>query len=258
MELGPLEELSKLQTLLAWQTLQFVMPKKAPSQQEFLTQQPPIRVEALENYIRGLLAINPEQKLTLFTQAVHLEPKYSQANYQLGYLSWQKKNYKAAGEFLQKVSPTDDHFREANFYLGLCRYNLGDFAGAQSSFELVARDVPLNEVLNNLGAAQSRRSLPAALESFQKAMEGDPADPDYQFNVGVALFKQGKFEAAADRFRAVLERSPDDPISIRMLGRCLKGGVVRQQERGEALERLKTNYSESAYWQLKNLLEPQK
>jgi tetratricopeptide (TPR) repeat protein len=258
MELGPLEDLAKLQTLLAWQTLQFVVPKRAPSQQEFLNKQAPIRVDALENYIRGLLATNPDQKLTLFTQAVHLEPKYSQANYQLGYLNWQKKNYKIGADFLQKVAPSDDHYREANFFLGLCRYALGDFAGAQSSFELVARDVPLNEVLNNIGAAQSRRNLPAALDSFQKAMDGDPADPDYQFNVGIALFKQGKLDLAADRFRAVLERSPEEPVSIRMLGRCLKGTLPRQQERAEPLERLKTNYSESAYWQLKNLLEPKK
>lgn len=258
MELGALEELAKLQTLLAWQTLQFVVPKRAPSQQEFLARQAAIRVDALESYIRGLLATNIDQKLTLFTQAVHLDPKYSQANYQLGSLNWQKKNYKAAAEYLQRVSPADDHYREANFFLGLCRYALGDFAAAQSSFELVARDVPINEVLNNLGAAQSRRNLPAALDSFQKAMDGDPADPDYQFNVGLALFKQGKLDAAADRFRAVLERIPEDPVSIRMLGRCLRGGAPRQQERVEPLERLKTNYSESAYWQLKNLLEPKK
>jgi tetratricopeptide (TPR) repeat protein len=258
MELGPLEDLAKLQTLLAWQTLQFVIPNKAPSQQEFLNRQPAVRVEALENYVRGLQATNADQKLALYTQAVRLDPKYSQANYHLGHLLWQKKNYKTAADHLQRVGPADDHFREANFFLGLCRYYLGDFAGAQSAFELVARDVPVNEVLNNLGAAQSRRNIPSALDNFQKAMDGDPADPDYQFNVGLALFKQGNLTSAADRFRAVLERIPDDAVAMKMLGRCLRGGQPRAAERLEALERIKTTYSESAYWQLKNLLEPKK
>jgi hypothetical protein len=89
-------------------------------------------------------------------------------------------------------------------------------------------------------------------------MEGDPADPDYQFNVGLALFKRGKLDDAADRFRAVLERTPEDPVAIRMLGRCLRGGQPRTFERTEALERLKISYSETAYWQLKNLIEPKK
>ena len=80
--------------------------------------------------------------------------------------------------------------------------------------------VPTNEVLNNLGAAQSRRNLPESIESFRKAMEGDESDPAYQFNLGYALWKQGKFEPAADRFRAVLERKPDDSDAKLLLSPC--------------------------------------
>src|SRR4051794_28086617 len=50
MELGALEDLARLQTHLAWQTLQFMLPKSAPSEQEFLKTLPVIKLGALENY----------------------------------------------------------------------------------------------------------------------------------------------------------------------------------------------------------------
>jgi tetratricopeptide (TPR) repeat protein len=258
MELGQLEDLAGLQTHLAWQTLQFVMPAKAPSEQEFLKRQPLVRVDALESYVRGLLASNAEQKLNLFTQAVRLEPKYSQANFQLGRMQWEKKNYKLAAETLAKVNPADGNYREATFLLGLCRFHLSDYAAAQAAFELVAQSVPLNEVLNNLGAAQSRRNVPGAIDNFRKALEGDSADPDYQFNVGYALFKQNNLKDAADRFRAVLDRSPEDTEATKMLGRCLQGTPPRPLELRDGLERIKNAYEETAYWQLKAVLEPKK
>jgi tetratricopeptide (TPR) repeat protein len=257
MELGALEDLARLQSHLAWETLQFVIPKRSPSEEEFKKRQAIVRVEAIEYYVRGLLAASAEQKAKLFTQAVRIDPRYSQANFQLGRLQWEKKSYKAATEYLMKVAASDVHYREANFILGLCRYHLGEYGAAQDAFQMVATSIPLNEVWNNLGAAQSRKNNPEALENFKRALEGDSADPDYQFNVGYALFKQGNLAAAADRFRAVLDRDPEDTQAITMLGRCLKKTPARGTDlRAEGFERLKENYEETVYLQLKAMLEP--
>ncbi len=254
---GALEDLATLQRHVAWKVLQFVAPKSAPSEAEFIRHHPAVRVDAIENYIRGLLAPNPEDKHRLFTQAVRLENRYSQPCFELGRFYLQKKEYKLASDWLQKVSTDDGHYREATFLLGLCRYNTGDFAGAQAAFQTVASMVPLNEVYNNLGAAQSRRSLPEAVESFQKAAEGDGSDPAYLFNIGYALWKQGKFSAAADRFRAVLDRKADDAEARLLLARCQNQSGMRPGEtRLDGLERLKTNYEESAWVQLKAALQP--
>ena len=136
--------------------------------------------------------------------------------------------------------------------LGICRYHTGDFAGAEAAFRLVSQAVPLNEVYNNLGAAQSRQNSPETLESFRKALEGDSADPDYHFNLGYALWKRGLLEAAADSFRAALARKPSDAEATTMLGRCLNRSVPRPGDpRSDGLERLKLNYEETAYRQLK-------
>ena len=256
-EVGALEDLAALQGHLAWQLLKFLKREAAPSESEFRERHPGVRVDAIENYVRGLLAANPDEEHRFFTQAARLDSHYSQPCFQLGRLMWKKKEYKPAGDWFQKVAPADVHYHEANFFLGLCRYHTGDFAGAQAAFESVARIVPLNAVYNNLGAAESRTNLPDALANFRKALEGDASDPAYQFNVGYALWKQGDFQAAAENFRAVLEHNPDDTQASLLLARCLSRRGQRPGDT-EGLERLKTNYEENAYWQLKAVLQPAK
>ena len=203
------------------------------------------------------MAVNPDDKHRFFTQAARLDAHYSQPCFQLGRLLWKRKEYKTAADWFQRVSPADSHYRQANFFLGLCRYYTGDFAGAQAAFQLVASTVPLNEVYNDLGAAQSRVNRPEALENFRSALEGDPSDSAYQFNVGYALWKSGDFRAAAENFRAVLDHDPADEQASLLLARCEnRSGPHPGDPRTEGLERLKSNYEESAYWQLKAVLQP--
>jgi TolB-like protein len=229
-EVGALEDLAALEAHLVWQAIQFVQPHGAPSEAEFQQRRSAVRLDAIENYVRGLMAANTDDKHRFFTQAARLDPHYSQASFELGRLLWKKKEYQA-----------------------------GDFAAARTAFDSVARVVPLSEVYNNLGAAQSRANLPDALASFRKAQEGDPSDPAYHFNVAYALWKSGDFGAAADSLREVLDRDPNDAQAALLLARAEKRNGPRPGDsRTEGLERVKTNYEESAYRQLKALLEPAK
>jgi tetratricopeptide (TPR) repeat protein len=255
-EMGALEDLASLETNLAWRCLKFLVPRTAITEQDFRRDRPPLRLDAVENYIRGLMASSPEQKHRLFTQAARLDPRFSAPNFQLGKIDWDKKNYDIAAGWLEKVNRADSHYFEALFLLGLCRYYKADFAGAEKSFEIVAAAVPLSEVINDLGAAQSRAQKPGALDNFQRALEGDSADPDYHFNVGYALWKRGDFEKGAETFRALLDRAPEDAEAVVFLGRCLKKDGPRAGDpRSEGRERLKLNFEETAYRQLKAELE---
>src|SRR5579872_7374237 len=58
-ELGALEDLAALQVHLGWQILSQLNPKSAPAEQDFLKVRPPVRIDAVENYIRGLLSQSP-------------------------------------------------------------------------------------------------------------------------------------------------------------------------------------------------------
>jgi tetratricopeptide (TPR) repeat protein len=255
VESGPLDELATLQSHLAWKVLQYLSSDTAPSIEEFLKQRPPVRLDAMENYTRGLLTTSPEQKHRYFTQAARLDERFWEPKFELGKLYWAQKEYRLATEWFSKLPPAAPRYLEANFILGLCRYYTGEYAGAQQAFALVAASVPLNEVFNNLGAAQFRRDLPEAADSFRKAVEGDSADPDYHFNVGLALWKRGNFAGAAESFRAVLGRNADDAQAMQLLGRCLQKSPPRPSELKAGIERVKLNYEEGAWRQLKAALE---
>jgi tetratricopeptide (TPR) repeat protein len=255
-ETGALEDLAGLEARLCWQALEILAPKTAPSEEEFLRARPRVRLDALESYIRGLLAANPEQRNRFFMQAARLDAGYSQPCFQLGKSYWQKNDYRAAASWLEHVNRSDPRYLEAQFFLGLCKYQTGDYAAAEKCFETVAGSVPLNEVYNDLGAAQTRGNLTAAIESFRKALEGDSADPDYHFNLGYALWKAGQFQEAAGSFRAVLERNPNDGEAGAFLSRAERQEPPLRAQEGR--ERLKTNYEETAFRQLKAELESKK
>ena len=251
-ESGALEDLAALETHLAWQAVQALSPKTAPPEEDFRRDHPLVRVDAIENYIRGLMATGPEQSHRFFTQAARLDARFSQPCFQLGRFHAQKKEYRSALAWLERVDRADSHYFEAQFLLGICRYYTGNYAGAEAAFRLVSEAVPLNEVFNDLAAAQSRQNEPQTMENFQKALDGDSADPDYHFNLGYALWKRGQFDAAAGYFRAVLDRKPSDADASIMLGRCLqKSGPRPGDPKSDGLERMKLNYEETAYRQLK-------
>lgn len=256
---GTLENLSQMETKLAWMLLRQLAPESAPSEEEFFHDRVPVRVDAMESYVRGLMASNEEQKLKLFTQAAKLDEHFSQPNFRLGHTLFLKKDYKTAAQWLAKVSRGDSHFLEASFLRGICKYQEGDFDGAVDLFRMVSDEIPLNEVYNNLGAALSRRNDPAAADNFKKALDGDEADPDYWFNLGYSLWRQGRFDLAATHFRAVLDRSPGDQEATTFLGRCLKQEGPRPGDpRSEGRERIKTTFEDSAYRQLQAELRSKK
>ena len=263
-ETGALDDLATIEAHLAWRALTLVAPKLAPLESEFRSMRPPVRLDAEENYFRGLMTDNLEQQEKYFTASARLDARFAHPCYRLGQIYFQRKEYRHAADWLEKVGPDDANYHRAIFLLGSARFQTGDYASALKAFQTLAAAVPLSEIYNNLGAAESRLNrLPQAVDDFRKASEGDPGDPAYHFNTGYALWKKGDFPAAADRFRAALDRDPGDQMATLLLGRCLKKQAVRTDAnspdaRLQSLERLKTNFEERAYLQLKSLLDTKK
>lgn len=258
-ESGALEDLTTIEAHVAWQALMMIAPDLAPPESEFKSLIPAIRLDAEENYIRGLMSSDSAQREKFFLQAARLDARFADPDFELGQIHYQKKQYKEAAEWLQKIGPDEVVYHHAAFLLGLALFETGDFTGAQKAWQSIVGAVPLSEVYNNLAAAESRRNLPQAADDFRKALDADSSDPDYHFNLGYALWKMGEFAAASDSFRAALERNPDDAMATTLLGRCLKKQPFRPSDlsdaRLEGLERIKTTYEERAYRQLKSLLE---
>jgi tetratricopeptide (TPR) repeat protein len=256
---GTLADLSLMQSHLAWMLLKQLAPESTPAEELYLRSRKVVRLNAMESYVRGLMAVTPQSRIKFFSQAVKLDDHFSQAEFQLGRLEFQDKDYKKAAEWLGKVSKTDFHYMEASFLLAICRIYSGDYDSAIQLLKIVLAELPLNEVYNNLGVAQTRKNESGAVGSFQKAIEGDQGDPDYWFNAGYALWKFGQYAAAADRFRAVLDRSAGDSEATIMLGRCLRSDGPRGNElRSGGRERIKTTFEDSAFRQLQAELRADK
>ncbi|PYX88717.1 MAG: hypothetical protein DMG68_07605, partial [Acidobacteria bacterium] len=100
--------------------------------------------------------------------------------------------------------------REATFYLGLASYAHGDLAKAESAFTYLASQFPLTEVRNNLGVVAARRGEKTALEDFQNAVQADPNDPDYRFNLALTYFRAGDLASASRQLREALNLQPSD------------------------------------------------
>jgi tetratricopeptide (TPR) repeat protein len=242
---GALEDLAMIQAQIAWQVLNAIHPGGQLSREEFTRRHPAVKITALENYIRGLMAATMEQQHRFFTQAYRLDPTLWQPCYYLGRMHWEQENFREAAGWLEKIPRDSASYQEAIFLLGISKFQIGEFEDALKAFQLLASEKPDPEILNNLGAAQWKLNQPDALSNLRRALDAVPTDPDYHFNVGYALWKKGDYEEAADRFRAVLDREPDDQDAILLLGRCLKRSGPRTGDlRSENLERIKDSLEE--------------
>jgi tetratricopeptide (TPR) repeat protein len=142
--------------------------------------------------------------------------------------------------------------REANFYLGLAAYSHGDFAKSESAFQFVAARLPLAEVYNNLGVVAARRGQKKAVDYFERAIQNDPSDPDYHFNLGVTLSQTGDRAGAARELHTALDRRPNDAEAKMLLDSLtLPPGSMPGSATSKApLERIKRNYEEDVFRQM--------
>ena len=158
-----------------------------------------------------MVATNRQQKIRYFKEATRLNPGYTLAALQLGKVYYDNHEYEQAASWLSKIPKDDPVGGEATFLLGMSEYYRGSLDRAYAAFSYLATRLPLTEVYNNLGVVDARRGRrTAAVEYFSKAVAADPSDPDYRFNLAVALFKNGDSAGAARQLREELQRRPND------------------------------------------------
>lgn len=252
-ESGPLVQLIDVQTALAWDVLHALRPEISITRQAYVAAAPPIRLDAFENYIRGVTASTAEEQIQHFREAVRLNPTYPEALLELGKAYYRGRQYEEAMASLARVNEDSPLAREANFYLGLAAYYEGDFPRAESAFRFVAARLPLAEVYNNLGVVTSRSDRKAAAQYFQKAIEADPNQPDYHFNLGIELYRSADAAGASRQLRDALSLRPGDggakSLFDAITGSAAQRALVQANEK-MALERVRANYDESSFRQL--------
>jgi len=253
-EAGKLVDLSRLELHLAWESLKYLQPGQDLPLDRVLAPNKLIRLDAQESYVRGLLSTNREQQEKWFAQAVVLDPHFMSPVYELGKIYVSQKEFRQALRWLQQIPTGDRHYMEARFKMGLSAYGANDYNSAVDYFREVAKSFPMNEVFNNLGAAEYQMNLPAAVDDFRRALEGDPNNVTYLFNLGTAFLKNSNFDEAAHQFRAVLDQNPEDTDAATLLSRSQ---AHQSSSPGKPIaERLVPNFDATAFRQLKAMVQP--
>ena len=248
-ESGPLIQLIEIQTALAWDVLHALRSETSISRQAYVAGAPPIRLDAFENYIRGVTAATGDEQIQHFREALRLNPTYFAALLQLGKAYYRGREYEQAISTLARMPQDHALAREANFYLGLAAYYQGDFPRADSAFHFVAARLPLAEVYNNLGAVDSHIDRKMAAQYFQKAIDADPNDPDYHFNLAIELYRTGDLAGASRQLRETLSLKAVDPAAKSLLDGITSEAGNRAAKKTPA-ERIRANYDESSFRQL--------
>jgi Flp pilus assembly protein TadD/TolB-like protein len=266
---GPLVNLISIETGLAYELLKNMNPQTKVSKVEFMNAAQPVRLDAFENYIRGLVTTDRAEKIKRLKEAVRLNPQYTLAMLQLGRTYYKERDYEGATTWLAKVPPSDESAGEANFILGLSYYYLGLLEKAETAFKVTESKIPLTEVVNDVGVVLSRRNKAGATDHFQHAAQADPADSDYAFNYALSLWRDGDTAAAIKELRDSVQRHPTDVEAKQLLDTIIAGasaGLSRGQAQSAAtlnskgfVPRIKKNYDETSYRQLalelQNVLE---
>jgi Flp pilus assembly protein TadD/TolB-like protein len=261
-----LPRLFDVENAIAWKIARQIDPHFNVAEQTFLASSGGIQLSAFENYIRGTDATTPRERIKRLQMAVQTTPNYTAALLALGKAQYTERDYDQAAATLAKIPPTDRRALEAGFYLGLARFNSAKYGEAESAFAFVASRLPLPEVVNNQAVAASRQGRDAAA-LFQRASTTDPSDPDYHYNLAVALLRRGDFAGAQREVVLTLKLRPADTEAAALRTRISSGRSIAtpakpgtpdtasspsdqaETQDFDPLERIRRTYSEASFRQ---------
>lgn len=256
---APLEdgaELSRLfdaENAIAWKVAREMNPQLNIAEGTFLAASGSVPLSAFEDYIRGTNATSSEERVAKLKAAVAITPDYAQALLALGKTQFAAHDYTAAAATLAKVPASNRLVLEANFYLGLARFNSANYSGAETAFTFVGTQLPLPEVTNNQAVALSRQGKDA-VALFQRASAADPSNEDYHYNLAIALFRRGDTAQALQEADAALKLKPNDNEAGALRARVASvplGTRLSDSASGgfSPVERINRSYSETSFRQ---------
>jgi tetratricopeptide (TPR) repeat protein len=248
MARGETHDLIAIFDSLAWRLTRILDPGFSVAQDTFLAAGAGLRLDAFEQFIRGISEPDQQERERHLKQAVALSPNYSPAWMALGRENFNAQQYEEAASAFAKVSPNDPNALEAAFYRGLSLLYFGSYVQAEQSFAGVARELPLAEVLNNEGVAISRQDRDGT-GLFVQAAAADPNDADYHFNLAISLKRQGSAANALNELNQCLKLRPNDTEAQHLLAAWKAPRAADADGAAEPLERIVRSFDAGAFRQ---------
>jgi tetratricopeptide (TPR) repeat protein len=207
-------------------------------------------IGAFENYIKGLLAETPGTAVGYLNAALAADPTFNRARLALWELYDDQGEHERALAAVVPVPTSADGGRRARFLAGLSQLHLRRYEDAYATFKTLADSRATAPLMNNLGVVQLRRG--GAVDTgmptyyFNQAVEADPADADYFFNLGYAYWLGRDIPAATYWLREAVRRDPADGEAHYVLGAALTvgGSTVEASREKELAKRLSSTYAE--------------
>lgn len=249
---GPIAQLIPLLNSLAWQLTRKLDPGFSVAEETFRAAGSGLRLDAFEQYIRGLTEHDAAERLRHLKRATDLSPDFTAAWLATGKLQFAGQQYEQAAVSFGKVPSGDTAGLEAAFYRGLSLIFSGNYAHAEEAFAAVARVLPLPEVVNNQAVAISRRGRDAT-PLFRQASTADPTDADYHFNLAVSMHAHGDYAGAISEITASLKLHPNDS-EAKAAQQSWHSATVGDPT-GGPLERIKRSYNGAAFRQAALMLD---
>jgi tetratricopeptide (TPR) repeat protein/TolB-like protein len=243
---------------VAWQLVRQIEPAYPVAQQTFVAADANLPLAAFENYIRGLVESTPVERAKHLQEAVRIDPTYYPAWLALGRLYFHEQEYELAAAAFGKIPSTDSGALDAAFDRGLASFYTGNYVLAEESFAFVAMQLPLSEVINNQAVASSRRNRDA-VALFQQAVNTNPKDADYHFNLALALRRRNDIPGAMHEAGECLKLRPQDAEAQALLAslqNTATNSAVKTNVSASTtsnpdgpLERIKRTYDQTAFRQ---------
>jgi len=161
-----------------------------------------------------------EQALSMFQQAIRIEPGISQAHNNLGtLLVTMGRDEEALAEFREalKLKPSDPEVHQ-NMSLALERLGRTDEAAAEAQASLRLRPDQAAAHLTLADALQSQGRLDEAIREYAAALQLTPDDAEAHNNYGSALAKAGRLDEAMAEFQQAARLNPRAFRALNNLG----------------------------------------
>jgi tetratricopeptide (TPR) repeat protein len=255
-ETSAMQDLLRAHARLTWKILCAIDPKACPLQganrdeSSFSEPPPSLRLDALENFIRGLAGSQDEERLRLLREAARLEPAWDRPAFELGQIYFKKHDCESALVWYSRVPPNRPDGPEASFATGVCHLARNDAGRADAAFSgLLERtrkagekdSLPeLPEMHNNLGIARLRLGKwSEAGTEFERASALDPEEINYLVNIALAKIIGKQAAAAVTPLEHARKIDPNDKeakalliATLESLGRKPEAAAIRAEVAG--------------------------
>ncbi len=255
---GEMKDMIAVFSELAWKLTEQLDPRFNVAEETFAAAGKNIRLDAFEQYIRGITEQDQAERLKHLENAVQLSPDFGPAWMALGREDYNGQQYQEAADAFAKVDHSGPDGLEADFYRGLSLMFLGKYADAEQAFAEVARVLPLAEVVNNEGVAESRQGKDG-ISFFIQAAATDPNSADYHFNLAVSLKREGNVAGAINELAQCLKLRPNDSeaqaLNDAWKDKPAADGTSGANSSAEPLERIVRTFDETAFRQAAAMLD---